>query len=471
MTQKKYRLLPRFVNLLIILVIILTMNNVKYWKRDNRVISNDVISYYAYLPALFIHNDLKFDFLEQNKELYSSQLWPLTTSDGKKVIKMSMGLAILYTPFFLIAHAYANIFDYPADGFSEPYRFMLLLSSIFYLCIGLRFLRKLMQQYFDNMVVSFTLLLLFGCTNLFYYATFESTVSHIYSFSLIVVFIYYLIIWLNKITFKITIFLGLLIGIISLIRPTNISVAIFFILIGITSFTHFKERIFLLGKNYKHILLIILLAFLIWLPQLIYWKYTTGHFLYYSYGDDEKFFFNDPQIINGLFSYRKGWFLYTPLMFFIVLGMIISFKRFKEFALSNVIFFIAIVYITFSWWCWWYGGGYSARPMADFYGIFALSLAVLIDWISKRKLVIKTVLVTLLALLFVHGIFQSAQYHYDVIHWDSMSNKAYWDRFGKMSFPDNYDELLEYPDYEKTKTGEQAIIPLDKVPLDNRLRK
>ena len=57
--------------LIFILVIqLLVIFNIKPWKNANQknaLINWDVTSYYSYLPALFIHQDLKFNFLEKSK--------------------------------------------------------------------------------------------------------------------------------------------------------------------------------------------------------------------------------------------------------------------------------------------------------------------------------------------------------------------------------------------------------------------
>src|SRR5678816_31534 len=81
----------------------------KNWNKQDRVIEHDIHSYYAYLPAFFIYHDIKFEgeryFLSKNYAMF----WPVQTEDGKKVIKMSMGLSILYAPFFFVAHLFALI--------------------------------------------------------------------------------------------------------------------------------------------------------------------------------------------------------------------------------------------------------------------------------------------------------------------------------------------------------------------------
>jgi hypothetical protein len=82
-----------------------------------------------------------------------------------------MGLAILYMPFFFIAHLLAPVLGYAADGFTVPYKFALIFSCLFYLAIGLRYLRLFLQRYFSQAVVALTILSVTIGTNLLYYAT------------------------------------------------------------------------------------------------------------------------------------------------------------------------------------------------------------------------------------------------------------------------------------------------------------
>src|SRR5690349_18012744 len=63
-----------------------------------------------------------------------------------------------------------------------------------------------------------------------------------------------------------------------------------------------------------------------WIPQMIYWKYYTGTFLFYTYGEEGFYFFN-PQLFNVLLSYRKGWLVYTPIMVFALIGFFFMKKK------------------------------------------------------------------------------------------------------------------------------------------------
>ena len=86
--------------------------------------------------------------------------------------------------------------------------------------------------------------------------------------------------------------------------------------------------------------IIIFFAFLVWIPQLLYWKTVTGNYLFYSYAD-EGFFFLNPQILKGLFSYRNGWLIYSPVMFFALLGIPFLYRYAKDFFLPVMLFFFA----------------------------------------------------------------------------------------------------------------------------------
>ena len=74
----------------------------------------DVCGYYYYLPALFIHNDLKhvafhealdkkYDY--QGGTYYSSRVYEPT---GNMVMKYTSGLAVMYAPAFFVAHILAK---------------------------------------------------------------------------------------------------------------------------------------------------------------------------------------------------------------------------------------------------------------------------------------------------------------------------------------------------------------------------
>ncbi|OQY04838.1 MAG: hypothetical protein B6I20_02390 [Bacteroidetes bacterium 4572_117] len=441
--------------IVVCLTIIVSLFGNRHWKSENRVIAWDVVSYYAYLPATFIYFDPSLEFIDDYKGKHKFVFWPETAPNGKKVIKTSMGLSFLYSPFFFFGHVYALTTDYDPGGFSAPYKFMLLISNLFYLLIGLIFLRKILLRYFSEEVSSLSILLVFFATNLQYYSTHEATMSHGYSFSLFAGFIFLTISWYKKPSLKNTVLMGLLSGLIVLVRPTNILILLFFVFWDIKNIKDLQGRLVLFYNQYRKLLIMAFFAFLVWLPQLLYWKIQTGNFLYFSYGD-EGFFFDKPQIISGLFGYRKGWLLYSPIMIFALAGVFVLKNNLKAFFLPVLLFVGLNIYVVLSWWAWWYGGSFGLRAFIDSYAILIFPLAAIISVLfNNKKKKIRIIVLAMSVLFIAHGIFQTRQYYHGAIHWDSMSKAAYWNSFGRLKPTKEFNGLLIHPDYEKAKRGEE----------------
>lgn len=447
--------LSRLVIWLFVLVVLITNLNNNLWKREHGVVIHDVISYYSYLPAAFIHHDLSFNFIDEDPAFFAGKMFNSKTPDGGHFQKMTMGLAMLYLPFFLMGHFYAWISGAPMHGFSQPYMFFLLFGALFYVTLAAFTLRKILLRLVSEKLTSWVLFTILFASNLFFYTTLEAAMSHAYSFSLIVFFVALTIDWYKKPGIKNTLFLGLVYGLISLIRPTNALIILFFLLYDINSF---KDRILFFLNSWKLILLMILAAFLVVLPQLLFWKFNTGSWIYYSYGR-EGFFFDNPQIWRGFFSYRKGWLVYTPVMLFALAGLFFLRKQFKAFSLAIWIFVPINFWIIFSWWDWTYGGSFGARPLIDTYSLMAIGLAAWLSFLAKQRKIIFAAMQVLILVFAGLNLFQTAQYKYGAIHYAEMSKAAYWHTFGKLSRDLEFFELLEPMDYDSLIAGKYVVLP------------
>jgi len=425
--------------------------NLDTWGRNN-VIDNDVVSYYAYLPAGIIFHDLNFSFKKDLPADFKGKIWLETAPNGKPLIRMTMGLAILWLPFFLLAHLFAKVMGIEALGYSWPYSLSIFAATIFYLLMGLIFLRKILLKYFSEIITSITILLLVLATNLMFYTISEPGMSHVYSFSMITIFLYTTLKWVDRPTSLSSVILGLLAGFIVLIRPVNGLVLVFPALISINSFSEFYQRLLI---RWKFIAFAGLAAILIVTPQLIYWKMQTGHLFFNSYMDSGHFYFANPHILDGLFSFRKGWLIYTPVMIFSCLGIYFLKDYVKDILASLVVFLVLFLYVIFSWWCWWYGGSFGSRPMIETYGILALPLASFLTFILKRSVWIKGMLGLILVFFLFLNQFQMNQYRTSLLHWDSMTPQAYKAILFKKNWPANYEKMIQIPDYEKALKGEE----------------
>jgi hypothetical protein len=277
--------------------------------------------------------------------------------------------------------------------------------------------------------------------------------SHSYNFALICIYIFYVDKWHDKQSLKLTIVLGLLAGLISLIRPTNILVLIILFLWKTGSIKDIKERTFFFLKNYKHVFLMALCFLIVWIPQFVYWKYVSGKFLYFSYaGISGKFYWANPQIFDILFSYRKGWWVYTPIMFISTLGIIVMMFKMKKYYVSILVFLCVNIYVQSSWWSWWFGGSFGNRAFIDSYGILAIPLTLIIQQSLQAKIKGYFVILILGALTW-YNTFQIKQLNHQALHYWWMSRTAYWKVFLKPNTVPGYWEAIPLPDYPKARKG------------------
>lgn len=417
----------------------------RLWE-SKKVIEWDITLYYSYLPATFIYDDLAF---HSRDSIWDEALFFMNTDeDGNQYVKMTSGLAYLYSPFFFVAHAFALVNDsFAANGFSTPYKFALLLSDLVFALFGLWFLGKLLLRWFSQRAVISTLIVIFTGTNLAYYS-FVSPMSHVYNFALVSMILFWFYKYLDHQKLKYVLLLGLACGLLVLIRPTNI-IALIFPLVMLV----FNRSAVEFPKFLKHLALAVLVAFLVCLPQLLYWHYSTGSWLVYSY-NGETFFFTDPEILKGLFSYRKGWLVYSPVLAFSFIGFFFLFRYNFKIAVASAITMTIAIWVTFSWWCWWYGGGFGARALIDFLPFMALALAALIQQLVQLKWWKQTPVFAVMAYFCFTSVFMSVQYNSGIIHYDGMTKELFWRQYLINHYLPDYDKYVDPPNYEAALKNE-----------------
>lgn len=429
------------------------LNHARWIKKDS--IHQDVNGYYSYLPAFFYEQDLSLSFLNDSIHSATEQryYWPNKTPEGNYVIKYSMGMALCYLPSFAAAHIYCKLTGSETNGFSEPYHFAIQFSSLLYVLLGIYFLIRILQFHFNRKVVWITCVLLLFGTNLLYYMTVWAAMPHAVLFGLIAVFIFQTIRWHQKPGLGITAGLGLLFGLILLIRPVHGLLFILPVLYKVSTVSALKAKLMFFRLQFRYLLLFGLMTFLVFLPQLLYWKFVSGHYLFNSYLN-EQFYFLNPHIFKALFGFRKGWFVYTPVLIFIVPGLYLLRKNYRDYFNMIWVFLVVYIYVVFSWWCWWYGGSFGQRTMVDIYALLALPVAAFAERLPQFNKPWKQICQFLLVLFFLLNIFQTMQAKWNVIHYDSMTREAYLDAFFRIKENPDRGKFLKTPDYEKALLGQ-----------------
>jgi hypothetical protein len=396
----------------------------------NRCISSDGKGYYAYLPAIFIYHDLQFKFINYYEEKYYQLENKVTFTniiDDKQVNKYWIGTALMMSPFFAIAHFMASITNKTNDGYSFIYQTMIAIGAIFYLLLGLFFMRKLLLLYsFTELTIFITLFAIVFATNLFYYTVAEPSMSHVYSMAAISSLAYFIKKYFDTNISKYLNYAILLFCLIVLIRPSN-AIIVFSLPLFVGSIKYLKKSIS--SVNFLIHIPTLLLAVLLISIQFIYYKVAVGSYFVYSYGQ-EKFNFLNPHFIDFLFSYRRGLFLYSPILLFALLGLI-PMSRKSVFQTKALLFFLlTIIYILSSWWMWYYGGSFGMRPIIDYFVFFAIPLAFLTSYFLQKKF-IKWMGIALVLTCVITSLTQTYQKVNFILPWDGINKEIYWEIFLK----------------------------------------
>ena len=405
------------------------------WGGDEKwkaIIQGDGRGYYAYLPAVFIYHDLNYSFYDSVET--QKIKWPAYNyrlhHKGRVINKYFSGTAVMEMPFFLMAHGISYLADKPMDGYSKLYFKFIHLSGIFYFILGLWFMSRFLAALgFRQFNIFITLIVITFGTNLFYYGLFESSLSHIYSFTIINMLVFYAHKFFKYQNHRLIIPLFIIVGLMLLVRPINVLALLSLPFIA-GKWEVFKSGLAALWVNKFRTITGALITISFVAVQLVIYKISSGDWVIDSYNDSRGFQFLNAHFFDFLISYKKGLFLYTPVYLIALTGMYFVFKESRYQFFTFFTFLIIVIYVFSSWTNWWYGGSFSSRVMVEYLPFFALSLTIALQKIPMKS--IRTGFIILIMALVVLCQIQTRQYLSTRIHWDSMTKEKYWDVFMKI---------------------------------------
>ncbi len=407
-------------SLILALIITISLGFTKLYHLPKSVLGYDTLGYYMYFPALQLHNDLALKDIswldEANKR---DELTPWYYQFYKNpdtdtwIIKYTPGWLVMHYPFVVGGHLYAKIFDYPDDGFSRPYQAGLLIGSYFYIFLGFYFLLRSLQELFSRKTAIVTTLLLLVGTNVAHLFAIGPLIIHTIIFSLNA-----LLLWLvvkhreQPISFKTRFAGGLVVGLITLSRPTEVFSGIFLLAFWLSWPLKFNKKL-------VTDLLPIAVGFLIpLLPLFAYWKFVSGSFFINSYGNNagEGLDIFSPYILEFLFSARKGWFIFTPLVMLIIPGYWVLYRKHKAWFWPCLFYGVIMLWLTASWTNWWYAtASYSARGIVPALVFLVIPFAALLEKIANGGLVKRTLNYGLIAFLVLINLYSAWMFEHFIL--------------------------------------------------------
>lgn len=422
-------------------IIIFYLMQLLLQQKASRHVDGDGSGYYAYLTAIFIHKSTDFTpVLETERKRHSLDYMAHYFHQVNDVMinKFYLGTALMMLPFFLMAMLFSWITGMPLDGYNIIFQYGVALAGATWLAIGLLASKRLLLLFkIPKPSAVIALIAIALGTNLFHYAYLQPSHSHVYSFAAVALFLLYTRLFFLRLRSRYYLLAAFFYGLVVLIRPSN-GILLLAIPIVAGSGELFLSGLRFLGAKPRILVRGLLLSIAVVGLQLAYNIHLTGRIFLWTY-QNEGFNFGQPALLQFLFGFRKGLFIYSPMIFLSLAGVIVWWKQSQWAAGGFLIFSLILVFILSSWWNWFYGDSFGMRPMVDFYALFAIPLGMLTNYAIQNRLT-KIGLFTLLAALIGLNLFQTWQYHAGIIHPDSMNLKKY--KYAFLRWGDEYKNVF-----------------------------
>jgi hypothetical protein len=166
-------------------------------------------------------------------------------------------------------------------------------------------------------------------------------------------------------------------------------------------------------------------------------------------------------MVNILVSYRKGWFIYTPMMLFIIPGFYLLWKKDRSLFQPVFIFLAVNLLLVSSWTGWWYSGSFGMRALMESYVLASIPLAALVAWLGRCKTPLRIITGAVMIFFILLNLFQTWQYMNFILDPSRITKAFYWRTFGKThSSPRDALYLLpEENNVKETLENEGDYIP------------
>jgi hypothetical protein len=164
-------------------------------------------------------------------------------------------------------------------------------------------------------------------------------------------------------------------------------------------------------------------------PQFWVWRTMTGGWIATGNGQQgEGFNFLQPQILNTLFSLKRGLFFWSPLLLMVIPGVFLMRRRVPGWAFPVALYLLLHTYIVSSWHMWWFGGGFGHRVFVEAYVLMALPLAALFAEVrgAARGAVVSFCITAIGVNLFFMKLYYTRELSYMGLDWQALYDILWW---------------------------------------------
>jgi len=349
---------------------------------DNHLVGSDGVRYYAITRSLVLDRD--FDFANDFKLL---GVTAALTPTGLPSNPYGIGTAILWIPFFLLAHLVSLLLNasgvaVPLNGVSYIYEASVCLGTIAYATTGFILAydaaRRTLQGPIPN--TFWSVIGMWWATPAIYYLIAEPSMSHGLSIFTMAVFLFTwyppspnrsLWDWMK---------VGIATGLVGLVRWQDGLI----VLVPLTELTWWLLRGRLgLPRAAGYLSVVCMTMLLVLSPQFLMWKAVYGALLTIPQGNDF-FSWTSPHVLPALFSTRHGLVLWHPIFLLAGLGILLLWRKNRAIALVILYMCIGELLINAAASRWWADDAFGGRRFVGLIPLLVIPLTVLLTK-TKRE--------------------------------------------------------------------------------------
>jgi hypothetical protein len=307
----------------------------------NPWIRGDGVGYYAFARAPLIEHSLNFehDYMDANPSFREPHLdehgqpkQMFRTRTGHLENHFTVGPAMLWTPFLLLAHAGVLVAralgsSVAADGFSAPYRLAMAFGTAFWGFLGLLLAFRLARQYVGDLWALLATVAIWWASSLPVYMYFNPSWSHAHSAFAVSLFVFYWHETREDRSWRQWFVLAVIAGLMLNVYYANAMLLVILVVEALRDYAAAFRASAVPKRNVlqlfaKH-LAFVMVTLLCLMPTFVTRQIVYGSAFETGYGSVQNWAWRSPHFLAVLFSAEHGLFSWTPLLLLSTIGLVL----------------------------------------------------------------------------------------------------------------------------------------------------
>lgn len=386
-----------------------------------RIYASDEIQYVSYLHSIVFDFDVDFTneyeaYIARDPQKYvgfKKDLLDKKNENGLPINTGPIGSAILWSPFYLLAHGVASvgktfsITKWANDGYSFPYEFAITFGSLLYGFIGLILAYLFIRNFIPRFYAAFATIVIWLASPVIFYLSLTPPMSHANSLFMISLWLY---VWYRTRGWHIDengkfvpgqrswgawFALGIIGGLMTMVREQDGTTLIVAAIEALYCYwIYFQARdkskpIFQLPAQiwslfYRNVVFLGGLVIGI-IPQIVIYYFLNGKPAPTKIVGDKLNYFEPtviPQFLGLLFHPDHGMYWWSPVLVLAVTGLIMMLfnRKLRFIAIVLIAAYFMQLYISAGFQTWTMKGSFGARRLVGISPAFIAGLAYLAWW-------------------------------------------------------------------------------------------